>query len=99
MAKITISPLLPANHEMTFVYCGIAKVECQMLNIIGYFFSLSYMPMHGLLKRKYAKKIKSKKNQNALYMIVSMNSRRRESFRMYLEGDSPHQIVMIMCVS
>ena len=64
-----------------------------MLNIIGYFFSISYMPMHGLLKRK----IKSKKNQNALYMIASVSSKRCESYRMYLEGDSPHQIVMIVC--
>ena len=47
---------------MTFVCFGIAKVECQMLNIIGYFFSIFYMPMHDLLKRKkYAKKNKSKK--------------------------------------
>ena len=47
---------------MTFVCFSIAKVECQMFNKIRYFFSLSYMPMHGLLKRKiYAKKNKSKK--------------------------------------
>ena len=64
-----------------------------MLNIIGYFFSISYMPMHGLLKRK----IKSKKNQNALYMIASVSSRRCGSYRMYLEGDSLHQTVMIVC--
>ena len=32
-----------------------------MLNIIGYFVSISYVPMHGLLKKKYAKKIKAKK--------------------------------------
>ena len=51
---------MSANHEMTFVCFSIAKVECQMLNIIGYFFSISYMPMHGLLKKKYAKKNKSK---------------------------------------
>ena len=37
-------------------------MECQMLKIIGYFFSFSYMPMHDLLKRKkYAKKIKAKR--------------------------------------
>ena len=68
-----------------------------MLNIIEYFFSISYMPMHGLLKRIYAKKYKSKKNQNALYMIASVSSRRYGSYRMYFEGDSPHQIVMIVC--
>ena len=69
-----------------------------MSNIIGYFFSLSCMPMHGMLnKRKYAKKIKSKKNQNTLNMIASVPSRRCGSYRMYLEGDSPYQTVMIVC--
>ena len=53
--------------------------------------------MHGLLKRKYAKINKSKKNLNALYMIASTSSRRCESYKMYLKGDSPLQIVMIMC--
>ena len=53
--------------------------------------------MHGLLKRKYAKTNKSKKNQNALYMITSMSSRRCRSYRMYLEGDSSHQTIMIVC--
>ena len=69
-----------------------------MLNIIGYFFSISYMPMHDLLKRKKMQRTtKSKKNQNALYVIASVYSRRCESYRMYLEGDSPHEIVMIVC--
>ena len=69
-----------------------------MLNIIGYFFSLSYIPMHGLLKKKnMQRKIKSKKNQNALYMIASMYSKRCWSYRMYLEGDNLHQTVMIVC--
>ena len=69
-----------------------------MLNIIGYFFSLSYMPMYDLLKKKnMQRKIKSKKNKNALYMIASMYSRRCGSYRMYLKGDSPHQTVMIVC--
>ena len=40
---------------------------------------------------------KRKKNQNALYMIASVYSKRCGSYRMYLEGDSPHQAVMIMC--
>ena len=84
--------------SMTFVCFGIAKLKCQMLNIIGYFFSLSYMSMHDLLqKEKYAKKNKKQKDQNALNMIVSLYSRRCGSYRMYLEGDSPHQIVMIVC--
>ena len=50
---------------MIFVCFGIAKVEYQMLNIIGYFFSISYMFMHDLLKKKYAKKNKKQKDQNA----------------------------------
>ena len=32
-----------------------------------------------------------------LNMIANMYSRRCGSYRMYLEGDSPHQTVMIMC--
>ena len=54
--------------------------------------------MHGLLKRKkYEKKNKSKKNKNALYMIASVSSRKCETYRMYLECDSSHQAIMIMC--
>ena len=49
------------------------------------------------LKEKYAKKIKKQKEKNALYMIASMYTRRCESYWMYLEGDSPHQTVMIVC--
>ena len=69
-----------------------------MLNVIEYFFSLFYMPMHGLLKKKnMQRKMKSRKNQNVLYMIASMYSRRCGSYRMYLEDDSSYQTVMIMC--
>ena len=31
-------------------------------------------------------------------MIASVYSRRCGSYRMYLEDDSPHQTIMIMCV-
>ena len=82
---------------MKFMCFNIAKLECQKLIIIGYFFSLSYMSMHDLLKKKICKENKCKKNQNALNMIVSVYSRRCGSYRMYLEGDSPHQTVMIVC--
>ena len=41
--------------------------------------------------------MKSKKIKNALNMIASEYFRRCESYRMYLEGDSPHQTVMIVC--
>ena len=34
-----------------------------------------------------------------LNMIASVYSRRCESYRMYLEGDSPYQAVMIVCKS
>ena len=40
---------------------------------------------------------KNKNNQNTLYMITSVYSKRCESYRMYLEGDSPHQTVIIVC--
>ena len=84
--------------SMTFVCFDIAKLECQKLNIIGYFFSISYMPIHDLLKKKnMQRKIKRKKDQNAFNMIASVYTRKCGSYRMYLEGDSPHQIVMIVC--
>ena len=83
--------------SMTFVCFGIAKLECQMLNISGHFFSISYMPMHDLLKKKNMKrKIKSKKIKILLNMIASVYFRRCGSYRMYLEGDRPHQAVMIV---
>ena len=82
---------------MTFVCFDIAKLEYQKLNRIGYFFSISYMPMHDLLKKKICKENKSKKSQNALNMIASVYSRICGSYRMYLESDSPNQTVMIVC--
>ena len=52
--------------------------------------------MHDMLnKRKICKE--KKKNQNALYMIANVSLRRCRCYRMYLEGDSPHQAVMIVC--
>ena len=79
---------------MTFICFGIAKVQCQKPNIIGYFFSFSYMPMHDMLIKR---KIKKQKIKVLLNMIASVYSRRCGSHRMYLEGDSPHQTVMIVC--
>ena len=52
------------------------------------------------LKRKICKenqKQTKKKIKNALKMITSVYSRRCGSYRMYLESDSPHQAVMIVC--
>ena len=54
-------------------------------------------PCMVCLKEKYAKKNKKQKDQYALYMIASVYSRRCESYKMYLESDSPHQTVMIVC--
>ena len=51
-------------------------------------------------KRKYVKKKKKKErreNQNAFKYDCKHVSRRCGSYRMYLEGDSPHQVVMIVC--
>ena len=45
------------------------------------------------LKEKYAKIKSNQKDQNALYMIASVYSGRCGSYRIYLEGDSPHQAV------
>ena len=50
------------------------------------------------LKRKICKKkIKSKKIKNALKVIASVYSRRYGSYSIYLEGDSPHQTIIIVC--
>ena len=50
------------------------------------------------LKRKICKeKSKAKRSKMLLNMIASVNSRRCGSYRMYLEGDSPYQVVMIVC--
>ena len=83
--------------SMTFVCFGIAKLECQKLNIIEYFFSISHMPIHDLLKKKICKENKKQKDQNALNMIASVYSKRCGSYRMYFEGNSLHQTVMIVC--
>ena len=79
---------------MTSVCFGIAKVQYHKFNLNGYFFSISYM---SCLNKNMQRKIKSKNIKNALEMIASVFSRRYGSYRMYLEGDSPHQAVMIVC--
>ena len=81
--------------SMTFVCLGIAKLGCQ-ISLGIYFLSLIRL-CTIYLKEKYAKKNQKKKDQNALKMIASVYSRRCGSYRMYLEGDSPHQVVMIVC--
>ena len=82
--------------SMTFVCLGIAKLEFQIS--LGISFSLSNKPIYDILKRKICKeKSKAKRLKMLLKMIVSVYSRRCGSYRMYLEGDSPHQAVMIVC--
>ena len=50
------------------------------------------------LKEKYAKKNQKQKDKKMLLnMIANMYSRSCGSYRMYLEGDSPHQAIMIVC--
>ena len=54
--------------------------------------------MYDILKRKICKeKLKAKRSKMLLNMIASVYFRRCGSYRMYLEGDSPHQAVMIVC--
>ena len=81
--------------SMTFVCSSITKLECQIS--LGISFLSLICPCMIYLKEKYAKKNQKQKDQNALYMIASMYSRRCGSYRMYVEGDSPHQIIMIVC--
>ena len=58
---------------MTSMCFGIAKLWCFWLNIIGYFFSLSYMPMHGMLKEIYMqRKTKAKRIKILLNMVASV---------------------------
>ena len=49
------------------------------------------------IKEKYAKKNKKQKDQKCFKNDCKRVSRRCECYRMYLEGDSPHQAVMIVC--
>ena len=52
--------------------------------------------MYDILKRKICKeKSKAKRSKMLLKMIASVYSRRCGSYRMYIEGDSPHQAVII----
>ena len=76
-----------------------SKIVMFLTYIIGYFFSLSLIcPCMICSKRKYAKNIyKSKKNQNAFKYGCKRISRRCGSYRIYLDSDSPHQVVMIVC--
>ena len=54
------------------------------------------MPIYAL-KKKYAKNMKRKKNQNVFKYGCKHVFRRCGSYRMYLEDDNPYQAVMIVC--
>ena len=75
----------------------IAKLWCFGLHNWVFLFSLLYAHACYVQKEKYAKKNKRKKNQNAFKYGCKHVSRRCGSYKMYLEGDSPHQAVMTMC--
>ena len=54
--------------------------------------------MYDILERKICKeKSKAKRSKMLLNMIASVYSRRCGSYKMYFEGDSLHQAVMIVC--
>ena len=54
--------------------------------------------MYDIIKRKICKeKSKAKRSKMLLNLITSVYYRRCGSYRMYLEGDNPHQAVMIVC--
>ena len=82
---------------ITSVCFGIAKLWCLSLHKWVFLFSLLYALTCYAQKEIYAKKNKRKKNQNAFKYDCKLVSRRCESYRMYLENDSPHQAVMIVC--
>ena len=82
--------------SMTFVCLGIAKLECQ-ISLGNSFLSLISSCMIYLKRKICKEKSKAKKSKMLLNMITSVYYRRCGSYRMYLEGDSPHQVIMIVC--
>ena len=91
-----ICMLRHSKSVMSIVCLGIAKLECQIS--LGISFLSLISPCMIYLKEKYAKKkSKPKRLKMLLNMIASVYSRRCGSYRMYLEGDSPHQAIMIVC--
>ena len=48
------------------------------------------------LNKNMQRKSKAKRSKMLLNMIASVYSRRCGSYRMYLKGDYPHQVVMIV---
>ena len=83
--------------SMTFVCLGIAKLECQISLGISFLFLICPCMIYLKEKKICKEKSKAKRSKKLLIMISSVYSRRCGSYRMYLEGDSPHQAVMIVC--
>ena len=79
--------------------CMLQHSKIVMLSLHNWVFLLSPLYAHAWYAQKdkeYAKKIKRKKNQNAFKYGCKCDFRRCGSYRMYLEGGSPHQEIMIM---
>ena len=75
---------------------SIAKLECQ--KSLGISFLSLICPCMICSKRKICKENKKKKDKKILLnMIASVYYRKYGSYKMYLEGDSLHQTVMIVC--
>ena len=53
--------------------------------------------MHDMLKRKLCKENQKQKESKCFKYSCKRVSRGCGSYRMYLQGDSPYQAVMIMC--
>ena len=71
-------------------------MECQISFGISFLSLIS--PCMIYLKRKICKeKSKAKRSKILLNMIANVYFRRCGSYKIYLEGDSPHQAVMIVC--
>ena len=81
--------------SMTFMCFSIAKLECQ--KSLGISFLSLICPCMICLNKEMQRKWKAKRSKSTLKMIASVYSRRYENYRMYLEGDSPHQTIMIVC--
>ena len=76
---------------------GTVKLGCFSLHNWVFLFYLLYVHACYAQKENMQRTIKAKRIKMVLKMIASVCSWRCGSYRMYLESDSPHQAVMIMC--
>ena len=90
--------MLSANHEMTFIWLGITKLQCQKLNIIEYFlFSLICLCMICSKEKQAKKKKKAKRIKMLLYVVASMFLGDVRVIGRTSMVIVPHQAVMIVC--